>query len=210
MNPLSLRVRLRPGLPLATLDSPHHALVRRQDPGHEVLLTLAEGAVPADRDFELTWRPALAAAEAVLFHEAGCTHDYVMAMLAPPDTAERPVLGRPREVIHVIDTSGSMGGASVRQARAALTRVLDALGPADSFNIVRFANDHSTLFPTSRPATADAVAEARTWAAGLAAAPTWRRPCSVRSATAPTAREDCARSFSSPTVPSATRPSCFA
>ena len=168
-NPLSLRVRLEPGLPLAALDSPHHQMVRRDLAGHGVELELAEGPVRADRDFELTWRPAVAEASAALFLERGASHDYAMVMLAPPPAADLPRRRQSREVIHVIDTSGSMGGASIRQAKAALAAALDDLDPVDRFNIIRFASDHGALYAARRRATPAHLAEARAYVQALEA-----------------------------------------
>jgi Ca-activated chloride channel homolog len=55
-------------------------------------------------------------------------------------------------VIFIIDTSGSMSGSSIEQARAALRLGVGRLQPGDTFNIIRFSNDATSLFPTSQPA----------------------------------------------------------
>ena len=47
----------------------------------------------------------------------------------------------PREVIFVIDNSGSMGGTSITQAKASLIYALGRLQPTDRFNVIRF--DHT-------------------------------------------------------------------
>jgi len=59
----------------------------------------------------------------------------------------------PREVIFVIDVSGSMHGASIDQARAALGLALARLGPADSFNVIRFNHLTDSLFASAQRAT---------------------------------------------------------
>lgn len=53
----------------------------------------------------------------------------------------------PREVIFVIDTSGSMAGASLVQAKAALTLAVTRLTPKDRFNIIQFNSITKQLFP---------------------------------------------------------------
>ena len=65
----------------------------------------------------------LGAPEAVAFTERFGDETYALLMLMPPQ-AEAPLI-RPREVILVVDTSGSMAGASMDQARAALAVGLD-------------------------------------------------------------------------------------
>jgi Ca-activated chloride channel family protein len=70
-------------------------------------------------------------------------------MLAPPLAgAIRPMA---REVVLVIDTSGSMAGDSIEQARAALQHALDSLGPDDYFNVLQFNSWAKKLFPQSVP-----------------------------------------------------------
>jgi Ca-activated chloride channel family protein len=74
-----------------------------------------------------------------------------------------------RETIIVIDTSGSMGGESIIQARSAVDHALGTLHPEDAFNVIRFDSNHIPLFESTRPATADAIATARQWVSQLRA-----------------------------------------
>jgi Ca-activated chloride channel family protein len=66
----------------------------------------------------------------------------------------------PREVVFVIDTSGSMEGTSIREARAALRQGLDFLDPHDRFNLVRFDSEAELLFRESVPPAPDFLAQA--------------------------------------------------
>jgi Ca-activated chloride channel family protein len=57
VNPVTITVRLQAGFALGEVKSHHHA-VKIEDAGENVrLIKLDEGTVPADRDFELTWKP---------------------------------------------------------------------------------------------------------------------------------------------------------
>ncbi|MSO81192.1 MAG: VWA domain-containing protein [Alphaproteobacteria bacterium] len=115
---------------------------------------MADGEVPAARYFELAWRPQASAAPSIgLFRERVGDPDYLLAMVVPPVVAavERR---RAREAIFVLDTSGSMAGASIEQERAALIVALDGLKPGDRFNVVRFASDATALFRAPVPADA--------------------------------------------------------
>jgi Ca-activated chloride channel family protein len=69
----------------------------------------------------------------------------------------------PRETVFVIDTSGSMGGASILQAQQALLMAVDQLQPEDFFNIIEFDSNFTVLWPESRPAMPAAVADAKRW-----------------------------------------------
>ncbi len=152
-NPVYLQVDLDPGLPLARIASPSHALdvEAREDGRHRV--ELRDLVVAADRDFVLEWEPEPGTApRAALFTEELDGAAYQLLMVLPPHGAEARAARLPRETIFVIDTSGSMKGASIRQARQALLAALDRLAPEDHFNVVRFSSDAERLFPESVPA----------------------------------------------------------
>jgi len=168
-NPVMLQVRLQAGFPVAAIESPYHKVAVREASDDVRLVALAEGEVPADRDFELVWRPKTGAVPTIgLFRERVGDADYLLAMVVPPVAAtaeKRPA----REAIFVIDTSDSMAGESIVQARTALLVALDGLRPGDRFNIVRFASDASALFRAPVSADAGNVAQARQWVARLVA-----------------------------------------
>ncbi len=141
----TLRGRIRAGFHVPQLLSPHHALDTRLD-GLAWEFSLAGGPVVMNRDFLLRWRPEVGKApEAALFAEHKDGADYALLMLMPPQS--RSVKHLPREVIFVIDTSGSMSGTSIRQAREALVMALQRLRPEDRFNVFEFNSDYSRLFP---------------------------------------------------------------
>lgn len=166
INPVTITVHLRAGFALADLTSPTHALGVRDERGG-VKITLADGDVPADRDFVLTWRAKPAAAPALgLFHEKVAGSHYVLAQVTPPiglRTGPPPA----RDIVFVIDNSGSMAGESMQQAKASLAYGLAHLKPGDRFNVVRFDDDYTVLFPTVVAADAANVARAQRFVAGL-------------------------------------------
>src|SRR5262249_41522795 len=124
VNPVAITVRLQAGFPLGEVKSHHHPVkIDTVEDGVRVI-KLAEGGVPADRDFELTWTPAESAAPSVgLFREHVGDADYLLAFVTPPVVAAREQR-RPREIVFVIDNSGSMGGTSIVQAKASLLYAL--------------------------------------------------------------------------------------
>lgn len=157
---VALTVDLDPGLPLASVDSPTHAVDVRRD-GERYQVTLRELVVAGDRDFALEWHPQPSAAVAsALFRERVGADEYALVMLVPPTL---PVASLPRELLLVVDTSGSMHGTSMDQARAAVQGALARLGPQDRFNVVRFASEAEALFEGPVPADAEHLAVARDW-----------------------------------------------
>lgn len=163
---VSLSVALNPGVALEQVHSPTHAIqVQAEGAGYHI--ELADLAVRADRSFELRWRPqASELPQSAVFHEHVDGQTYAYAMLLPPT---RPVAALRRELVLVIDTSGSMHGVAIEQARGALTEALARLRPQDRFNLVQFDSSSSQLFEQARPATPDAIDQATRWLAGLRA-----------------------------------------
>ena len=166
-NRLTLEVRLRAGMPLLDVASSHHA-VRTTREGDVRVITLAEGPVPADRDFELVWRPEPSTLpRASLFRERIDGQHYALLTVMPPTQRAESQPRTPRELVLVIDVSGSMHGESIVQARAALDLALSRLDPGDRFNVIAFNNRAWSLFPSVRPANPANVDGARRWVARL-------------------------------------------
>jgi Ca-activated chloride channel homolog len=126
--------------------------------------------VPMDRDLVIVWRPEIGATPvlAALSETQGDT-TYALLMLLPPPSAATTPSAQPREQIFVIDTSGSMGGQSIEQAKAALTDALGRLRSADRFNVFQFNTHTSSLFRTPMPFTQESYTEALRYVEGLRA-----------------------------------------
>ncbi|UCE88717.1 MAG: marine proteobacterial sortase target protein [Pseudomonadota bacterium] len=169
-NSVTLRVELDVGFPLADLQSAHHHITTRMHGAGRVTVALEHERVAADRDFELMWAPQQGhAPRAALFSEPLGDATYHLVMVLPP--AQGVAGGQPlaREVIYIIDTSGSMHGPSLAQARRALVLALQRLRPRDSFNVIAFNSATDLLFESARPATAKNLQLARRYVEGLSA-----------------------------------------
>lgn len=156
-NPVSITVHLKPGFAPTGVVSPYHPVRIAEGPGAERTISLAQTTVPADRDFELRWRSAETAPTVGLFRERLRSHDYLMAVIEPPAAGRRRTPPPPRELIFVIDNSGSMSGDSMVQARESLKLALRSLTPADRFNVIRFDDSLTELFDQPVSATSDQV-----------------------------------------------------
>jgi len=146
INPVSLTVRLAAGFPIGSVESPFHDLVSQEQDASTRILTLKNESVPADRDFELNWRAKGDAPNAALFRETVDGKDYILAFVTPPEIMPSKLPKKDREVIFVIDNSGSMAGESMTQAKLALEDALARLKPSDTFNIVRFDDTFELVF----------------------------------------------------------------
>ena len=154
LNPVTLEVVLQAGFPLESVESRYHAVDRSEGDDGAIHLRLRDGAVAAERDFELVWRPQAGQAPvAAFFTEPGDAEaHYGLLMVMPPAAAFSQQGLRAREILLVVDTSGSMGGASIRQAREALGFALQRLRPEDRFNLIEFDSTSRALY--ARPVTA--------------------------------------------------------
>lgn len=137
-------------------------------------VTLTESTVPMDHDLELVWRPVPdSMARAALFREDKGGRSHVLLMVLPPDDmagdTATAVESMPRDLVFVIDTSGSMHGTSMEQARQALLLALPGLRPNDRFNVIQFNSVTDTLFPASVPASPGNVRLARKYVQSLTA-----------------------------------------
>jgi Ca-activated chloride channel homolog len=169
-NPVAITVHLNAGFPLGEVKSHHHA-VTIDAPADDVrLIRLDNHVVPADRDFELTWTPAAAAAPSVgLFREHLGNTDYVLALVTPPPLGDAESQAPPREMVFVIDNSGSMGGTSIAQAKASLLFALDRLKSNDRFNVVRFDHTMEAVFADTVAGDAANIARAKAFVSALQA-----------------------------------------
>ena len=172
INPLRLSVTIDAGFPLAAIHSPYHAVTITEQGDGVATVALSEGAVPADRDFELMWTPDVGIAPgAGLFSETVGDEQYLLIMVMPPATADDDAAQAviPREVIFIIDTSGSMSGGSIVQATAALDLAIDRLKDGDRFNVIEFNSYTAALFPMPVEASPANRAQARRYVAHLTA-----------------------------------------
>jgi len=164
---LTLRAEIDAGLALERLESPTHEIRTLALEGgvREVWLD----AVPADREFVLRWAPKPGRAPRVAaFSEERDGDHYLMLMVLPPELDAKSAR-LPRETVFVIDTSGSMSGVSIEQARAALRMALDSLDFGDSFNVIAFDDISRALFGASEPVTRARLREAHAFVEGLQA-----------------------------------------
>ncbi len=160
INPVSLTVDLAAGFPLGKVESSSHEILTIAEPDGRRHITLRRNHVPANKDFQLTWKPAPEQVPtATVYTEKQGESAYAFMMVTPP-AADQPVAQVPRETIFVIDTSGSMAGASIEQARAALLLALTRLTAQDRFNVIEFNSVTHVLFSQPQPVRTDTLRKA--------------------------------------------------
>jgi Ca-activated chloride channel family protein len=170
-NNIQLAVNLHAGLPLDAITSPSHTLTTTQSSQNELQYQVSVGhvQVPMDKDFVLRWRPTpKSTPQLSVVHQNLDNETYAVAMLLPP-TLPTTNQAFARDVTFIIDTSGSMQGSSIEQAKQSLLFALNTLSEHDSFNIIAFESTSRNLFNTTMMATQDNITKAKTFISRLSA-----------------------------------------
>ena len=154
INPVSLQVYLNAGVTLADISAPYHRIDILRDEAGAVHVTLAEGDIPADQDFVLNWTPvADVQPEIGLFSETRDGAVHLLVSLLPPAEEAWPERVVPRDLVLVLDKSGSMHGPAIARAREAARLALERLTSRDRFDLIVFDNVTRRLFTHVQPAT---------------------------------------------------------
>ncbi|MCK5325887.1 MAG: marine proteobacterial sortase target protein [Woeseiaceae bacterium] len=166
---ISLSASVDAGMPLEVIASRYHPVNISEDQG-QYGVTLAGGTAPMDHDFELLWRPVPSAApRAMAFTETIGGEPHYLLMVMPPNPTDAVPMMMPREMIFIVDTSGSMHGVSIEQAKKALLRALGGLQANDRFNIIEFNSYTRALHSRSVPANALNISNAEGFVRALQA-----------------------------------------
>ena len=169
INPVTLDLDIDAGFPLARVASTYHRVRVEERPGNRYHVAL-DGPVPAARDFELVYAPDVGAAPGgAFFTETVNGRTYGLLMVLPPSARADPAARPPREITYIVDTSGSMEGVSITQAREAMLLALDRLQPGDRFNVIEFNSVTRALFAAPMPVDDATLTRARSFVRDLRA-----------------------------------------
>lgn len=160
-NRIRISGRVNVGMPLHGITSSYHPLdLNRSEQVYD--FELAGGEVEMNQDFVLNWQPHVGQEpEAAVFTERVGNDSYALLMLMPPQASGHTGITLPKEQIFIIDTSGSMGGVSIQQAKASLELALDRLNPGDRFNVIEFNSVVRPFFERAVDVSNDSIAKAR-------------------------------------------------
>ena len=153
-NPVNLSIKLDAGFAIKTIHSTNHAIKKNKINEHQYKVNLVSNNVPADRDFEVTWRSAPdAMPRSAVYTEQKGDKYYSLITLFPPTDPNADIPRLPRDIVFVVDTSGSMHGASLDQAKSALKLAVQRLTNEDRFNIIQFNSTTQALYSHEQPAS---------------------------------------------------------
>jgi Ca-activated chloride channel family protein len=150
-----------------TVESASHAIVTSDAGAQATRVTLKQAEVPLDRDVVLVASGAPGVAAGVVA-ERRAGNDGTFALTVVPDLFEPGRRAQPRDVVFIVDVSGSMEGDSLREAKSALRLCLRHLAEGDRFQIISFSDSFYLFQPQLVPFTQKTLELADAWVQRLA------------------------------------------
>ena len=163
--PRSFRMAIDSAVRFGDPYSPTHQVQTSRN-GNHIDVTLADGAAGGDFELLLPLARGLVGMSLVTQHPAG-EDGYFMLLLAPGAAAQTEALRR--DLVAVIDVSGSMSGEKMAQAKLALTQLIGSLRETDRFRLVAFSGGVRRYASGWTSATAANRSDAASWIRSLEA-----------------------------------------
>lgn len=166
---IDLTVNLDAGAPIKEMTSVLHTIDQRKVDGRRVQVSLAKKDEIPNRDFILRYRVGVNSVQ------TGFVSNYVkgqggtFALVLMPPKAVAPAQIQPKEMIFVMDQSGSQNGFPIEKSKELTLRLIRKLGPRDTFNVMGFSNDVNPLWRDAQANNPKNVATAETFVKAMAA-----------------------------------------
>ena len=153
------------GVPVREATSVLHGVDMRWDGASRASIALRGGTTIPNKDFVLRWTLKDDAILEGTFTAARAADDGYLTLVVNPPARVAPKQAIPREIVFVVDTSGSMNGFPIEKSKEVMRKALAAMRPDDAFNVVTFAGDTHVLWPELRGASKENVEAAMKWLA---------------------------------------------
>lgn len=164
---VSLDMRLTSGVTVSDFGSATHPLAITEKDG-TLTAGFAEGKVLDNRDLIIRFTLGGETLQAAGLSHTDARGSFLSLMIEPPALAET-IPATPRELVFVLDTSGSMGGLPMKASKRFMDAALSGLRPEDYFRIIPFANHTQRFANASAPATSANIRKARRYVKNLSA-----------------------------------------
>jgi Ca-activated chloride channel homolog len=157
---VSVQVELESTRPLKSIYSPSHTVEVKRHGATRATASYEASDVQPDSDFALYFAPEKDEIGVNLLTHRQSGEDGYFLLLASPgvDVKEKQVVMK--DVAFVLDTSGSMAGKKLEQAKKALQFCVENLNDGDRFEIIRFSTEVEPLFEQLVPASGQNRAKA--------------------------------------------------
>ena len=140
-----MKIELKSAEPLASIYSPSHKVEIKRDGANRAVIGYESKDEKPDTDFQLVYSSDTRdVGLRLLTYKPDGDDGYFLLLAAPTVTDQtKPA---PKDVVFVVDTSGSMAGAKLQQAQKAMRFCVENLNADDRFEIVRFSTEAEPLF----------------------------------------------------------------
>lgn len=161
---ISLELNIDAGVPIETVESKSHQIDAAMLSATNYRVSIRESDTIPNKDFVLRYDVAGKRIEDAILTHRGPKGGFFTLILQPPDNPRVEDV-TPKEIVFVLDTSGSMSGFPIEKAKESMKLALDGLNPRDTFNLITFAGDTHVLFPEPVAATPENLSKAQTFLA---------------------------------------------
>jgi Ca-activated chloride channel family protein len=152
LEDLSLTVSIESRAPITTVYSPSHKISVRTETAHKARAGFEAANVKPDKDFVLFYGLSKDDVGLTFLNAAGPDGKYFL-FLAAPRYAEPSAKVMDKNLVLVLDSSGSMSGAKIAQAKDAARFILNHLGEGDAFTVIDFDDGVTPFSEALLPAT---------------------------------------------------------
>lgn len=149
---ISMNVNLNAGVPVESIRSVSHDIDQVNLTANSSRLNIRGEKTIPNKDFILRYDVSGKRLEDAVLTHRDARGGFFTLVLQPPHFPA-PEDRTPKEIVFVLDTSGSMSGFPIDKAKEAMKLSLEGLYPEDTFNLITFAGDTSVLFEEPVPAT---------------------------------------------------------
>jgi len=157
---IAVTVRIDAGMPVGEVKSALHEVEVRKEGETRSVVRLRGGKTIPNKDFIL--RYTLAGEElrtGVLAHAARSGDGYFTLILQPPAAPPQKDVS-PKEMVFVIDQTGSQSGLPIRKAKETMRYCIENLNPGDTFQLIGFNTQIYPCFSAAVPVTPENVTQA--------------------------------------------------
>jgi Ca-activated chloride channel family protein len=168
LRDVSVKVNIETTEPLKSVYCPTHNVEVKRDGGNKAVVGFEDKNVRPDTDFKVVFsREAKNDVGISLMTYRNAPDDGYFLLLASPGMETKNTKVQPKDVCLVLDTSGSMAGKKMDQAKKALAFCLANLNDQDRFDVIRFSTEADDLFDALQPADKEHVGKAQAYVDGL-------------------------------------------
>jgi Ca-activated chloride channel family protein len=159
---ISIEVNIDAGVPIEIVESKSHQIDAAMLTASSYNVKIKDSDTIPNKDFVLRYDVSGKRIEDAILTHRSPKGGYFTLILQPPDNPRIEDV-TPKEIVFVLDTSGSMSGFPIEKAKESMKMALDGLNPRDTFNLITFAGDTYVLFPEPVSATPENMAKAQTF-----------------------------------------------